>query len=105
MLALADIELAHEYQTLKDPMFLMQQMELREQLEDIPTAKDPEQEIIDFQLQIDTIIAQFEQQFNQLFNDGSQQALDNAADNVRKLKFMLKLAAEARDLEEQILIF
>ena len=86
-------------------MLLMQQMELREQQEDNPTAKDPEQEIIDFQLQIDTFIAQFEQQFNQLFNDGSQQALDNAADNVRKLKFMLKLAAEARDLEEQILIF
>ena len=105
LLALADIELAHEHQTLKDPMFLMHQMELREQLEDIPSASDPEQEIIDFQLQIDTFIAQFEQQFIQLFNDGSQQALDSAADHVRKLKFMLKLAAEARDLEEQILIF
>ena len=105
LLLLAGIELAHEYQTIKDPTFLMEQMELREALEDIPPSSDPEQDIIDFQQQIDRHISEFEQQFVDLFAAGDQSSLNTAADNVRKLKFMLKLAAEARELEERLLGF
>lgn len=105
LLKLAGIELAHEHQTLKDPAFLIQQMELREQLEELSDASDPAQAIIDFQQQIDQYIVEFEQQLAGLFNDGSQSALDEAADDVRKLKFMLKLADEARAFEEQIFSF
>lgn len=105
LLLLAGIELAHEHQTLKDPMFLIQQMELREQLAEISEASDPEQAIIDFQQQIDQFVAEFEQQFIGLFNEGGEIALNTAADGVRKLKFMLKLTAEARILEEQLLSF
>ncbi|NRA85344.1 MAG: co-chaperone HscB [Gammaproteobacteria bacterium] len=105
LLSLAGIELAHEYQTVKDPMFLMEQMELREELEEIPSANDPEQSILDFQQQIDQHISTFEQQFINLFAANDQSSLAIAADNVRKLKFMLKLASEAQDLEERLLGF
>jgi molecular chaperone HscB len=105
LLSLSGIELSHEHQTLKDPTFLMQQMELRKELEEISDANDPEQAIIDFQQQIDQFIAEFEQQLAGLFNDGCQSALNSAADDVRKLKFMLKLASEARALEEQLFSF
>jgi len=102
LLALSGIELAHETQTLKDPMFLMQQMELRETLEDIPHAGDPEQALIAFQDQIKSFIDDVNVKFSTLFNDGSQVALQTAAEEVRKLKFMLKLSQEAISLEEQI---
>lgn len=105
LLLLAGIELAHEHQTIKDPMFLMEQMELREELEEIPSSADPEQAIIDFQQQIDRHILQFEQQFVGLFAVSEPSSLSTAADNVRKLKFMLKLASEAREIEERLLGF
>jgi len=102
LLALSGIELAHETQTLKDPMFLMQQMELREMLEDIPSSSDPEQSLIAFQDQIKSFIDSTNVKFSTLFSDGSEKALLTAGDEVRKLKFMLKLAQEAISLEEQI---
>jgi len=105
LLALAGIELAHEHQTIKDPMFLMEQMELREALEEIPSCDDPEQAIIDFGQQIDRHISGFEQQFLGLFTAGDELSLNTCADNVRKLKFMLKLASEARELEERLFGF
>lgn len=105
ILELAGVDLAHETQTLKDPMFLMQQMELREALEDIPSETDPEQALLDFQAQIDTFIKQINSKFVILFTQHNELALIEAADLVRKLKFMLKLADEAQRLEEQVFAF
>lgn len=102
LLMLNGIELAHETQTLKDPMFLMQQMELRETLEDIPSESDPEQSLLDFQNQITVYINAINTKFSTLFTDGSDAALLTAGDEVRKLKFMLKLSQEAIALEEKI---
>lgn len=105
LLELEGIELAHETQTLKDPMFLMQQMELREALEDIVDANDPEQALADFQTTIDGYIRDINQQFKDLFSIGDQKSLAQAADLVRKLKFMLKLAQEAIRIEEKVFSF
>ncbi|MDP2560566.1 co-chaperone HscB [Psychrobium sp. 1_MG-2023] len=102
LLSLAGIELAHETKTLRDPMFLMQQMELRELLEDIPQASDPEQALSDFQQQVEQAITQFKLNFSRQFAENSADTLQQAADDVRKLKFMLKLSKEAEALEEQI---
>ena len=49
------MDIRGEQQTLQDPEFLMQQMELREELEELENAADP-----------DTAIAQFEAQIKQL---------------------------------------
>jgi len=105
LLELSGIELAHETQTLKDPMFLMQQMELRETLEDISGASDPESALIDFQQEIDGYIKQINLKFVELFANSSDSNLSSAADLVRKLKFMLKLRDEAIRLEDDIIAF
>ncbi len=105
LLELAGIELAHETQTLKDPMFLMQQMELREALEDITSASDPEQALISFQDEISGFIKEINGQFVELFAKNDQMSLGKAADLVRKLKFMLKLADEALRIEEKVFAF
>lgn len=102
LLMLNGIELAHETQTLKDPMFLMQQMQLRETLEEIPRAPDPEQSLMNFQNEISSFISDIDRRFIILFKDGSDCALQNAGDEVRKLKFMLKLSKEAIALEDEI---
>jgi len=105
LLELAGFELAHETQTLKDPMFLMQQMELREALEDITSASDPEQALIDFQAEISLYINEINNQFVTLFSRNDTDSLTTAADLVRKLKFMLKLAQEALRVEEKIFAY
>lgn len=102
LLMLNGIELAHETQTLKDPLFLMQQMELRETLEEIPDAQDPEQALMNFQNEVASFISDIDQSFTALFKDGSETALQKAGDEVRKLKFMLKLSKEAIALEDKI---
>lgn len=105
LLELAGIELAHETQTLKDPMFLIQQMELRESLEDITSSDNPEQALIDFQDQISDFIKEINDQFVALFALNDLASLAKAADLVRKLKFMLKLAQEAQRIEEKVFAF
>jgi len=105
LLELAGFELAHETQTLKDPMFLMQQMELRETLEDITSAADPEQALADFQDEITSYIKDINQQFVTLFAKNDHASLSQAADLVRKIKFMLKLVQEALRVEEKIFAY
>lgn len=105
ILSLNGVELAHETQTLKDPMFLMQQMELREALEDIPSAGDPESALMDFQDEVNGYIKAINRSFSQLFATGDQASFEKAGDEVRKLKFMLKLSQEAIALEDKLFDF
>lgn len=105
ILSINGIELAHETQTLKDPMFLMQQMELREALEDIPSASDPEQALMDFQSEVDGYIKSINRLFSSLFQQADQVSFEKAGDEVRKLKFMLKLSKEAVALEDKLFDF
>lgn len=97
LLSLQGVELNAEQQTLKDPLFLMQQMEWREQLEELTSASD-----------VFAAITAFEQELQQASSDyyanlTEQLAESNwltAADTVRKLKFMTKLHAELERLED-----
>ena len=103
LLSLAGIELQHEHQTLKDPVFLMQQMELREELEEISETADPEAAIAAFERQLKGMIADLQANIQRLLDDGESKALAQAADEVRKLKFKLKLQQELEQLEERLL--
>lgn len=100
MLSEKDIDIRSEQKTLHDPEFLMQQMELREALEDIPSASDPEDALCDFDKQISALyqsrLAELEEWLN-------QEDWQLAADAVRKLKFIDKLRYEIERLEETLL--
>ncbi len=100
LLSLAGVDLQHEQQTLRDPAFLMQQMEWREQLEDIAHSSDPDAEIASFAKQIKTHQDTLQQQ---LVSELAQQGYETAAVLVRKLKFMFKLQQELELLEESLL--
>lgn len=93
-------DVRHEQTTIKDGMFLMQQMELREELEEIESADDIESAFDDFYDDVKQLVAQYTEQFVALFEAQDYEA---AAAAVRKLRFIYKLKDEARLLEDKLL--
>ncbi|WP_108651575.1 co-chaperone HscB [Dongshaea marina] len=99
LLSLRGIDLKSEQQTLRDPAFLMQQMEWREKLAEIAHHKDPEQSITDFETLLSDEFLTMQQQFVAFF---SQQQYSEAADMLRKLKFIDKLQQELEQLADKL---
>jgi len=102
MVAEHGFDVRHEQQTIRDGMFLMQQMELREELEDINDADDKEAAFDDFYDDVKRLIAEYTDSF---INDFEKQDYKQAAVSVRKLRFIYKLKDEAQQLEDKLLDF
>jgi molecular chaperone HscB len=102
MLSLRGIDLDAQQETTSDALFLMEQMELREQLAEARSQDDP------FAV-IDRVAARLGEQRRALiaafpgqFDDGGQAGLDAARENVRKLQFLEKLREQAENLEAEL---
>ncbi|WP_112460981.1 co-chaperone HscB [Vibrio maritimus] len=100
LLAENGVDIRAEQQTLQDPLFLMEQMELREELEDLASSSDPESELFDFEAKVSKM---FKVQLSELEGQLSQAEWPVAADSVRKLKFIAKLQSEIEQLEDKLL--
>lgn len=100
ILALQGVDIRAEQQTMSDPMFLMEQMELREEIETIAQSNEPESALIDFDSKVQTM---YQQQLTQLKALLENHQWDIAADSVRKLKFVNKLRYEIEQLEDKLL--
>ncbi len=100
LLAEQGFDIRAEQQTMSDPMFLMEQMELREQLEEIAESADAEVQLFDFAQQVDKL---FQVQIEQLKQLLTEQQWSVATDTVRKLKFISKLQHEIEQLEDKLL--
>lgn len=94
------IELRGEQQTLQDPEFLMEQMELREELEVICDLDDSQDALFAFEQKVSTMFKRHLRSLEELLS--KSQWLD-AADIVRKLKFIAKLTHEIEQAEERLL--
>ena len=115
LLELAGYKVDLENNTVMDPMFLMEQMELREAMSEVRDHADPEAElerlIDEVDEGIDTLFSVFEQMWQAGYADSSssaeaaakEDALKKAQDAVRKMQFMVKLAAELEQLESELL--
>ena len=90
-----DIEL--EQRTLQDTGFLMQQMEWREKIADFTA--DDEDQIEDFDKEISALVNGLETEIETALET---EQLEQTANLVRKLKFMLKLQVEIELLEEKL---
>ncbi|MFP2768407.1 co-chaperone HscB [Oceanisphaera sp. KMM 10153] len=97
LLSLQGIDIRAEQQTLKDPLFLMQQMEWREQMEEIDGAQDVFGAIMAFDRELQQASAEYYAELEQQLGSS---LWPDAADTVRKLKFMTKLHAELERLED-----
>ncbi|NUW66394.1 co-chaperone HscB [Vibrio coralliilyticus] len=100
LLAENGVDIRGEQQTMSDPMFLMEQMELREELEDIPSSSEPEDALFDFDNKVSKMYKQHLKSVEQELNDGLWL---QAAERVRKLKFIAKLKNEIELVEEKLL--
>ncbi|QYK02854.1 co-chaperone HscB [Shewanella psychrotolerans] len=102
MLSLKGIDLRHESTTVKDTQFLMQQMEWREALEDIKHSDDPDELIDQLHHSFSDYQAQITSQMSQLISSDQPNALQDAADLIRKMKFMAKLQDELARAEDAL---
>ena len=100
ILAEQGVEIRGEQQTMQDPMFLMEQMELREELEEIADKSDPESALFDFDSKVSKMYKQHLASVEQELDDG---LWAEAADRVRKLKFIAKLKNEIELVEDKLL--
>lgn len=82
-----------------DTMFLMQQMELRESLEEVASAADPYKALDSVRSEIDQLIDSTSTQVSATIID---EKFDDARDLVRRWQFLEKLSAEANSLEAQL---
>ncbi|WP_299591373.1 Fe-S protein assembly co-chaperone HscB [uncultured Microbulbifer sp.] len=99
LLQLAGVEINPE-QTTADGEFLMQQMMLREQLEDVRTAADPEAELDNLGSEAGQLFKAQEAAFASAL---SANALEEAKSALLKLQFLAKLQRQVEELEEDLL--
>ncbi|WCE30291.1 co-chaperone HscB [Vibrio sp. SCSIO 43137] len=95
ILQLNGLDIRGEQKTLQDPMFLMQQMELREELEEI----SDEEALLDFDAKVNKLYKQHLLEVQQQLQDAMWEA---AAEQVRKLKFIEKLKQEIEQTEDRL---
>lgn len=99
MLSLQGIDIANEQQTMHDTAFLMEQLTLREELDDIEHSTDAENLLADFSARLEKM---YTVRYDEMVKTLDSQTWDIAADNVRKLRFLAKLKEQVEHLEERL---
>lgn len=102
MLSLHGFDLGSEQHTLHDNAFLIEQLELREELDDIAQRPDAEPALTHFNQRV---IQMVQHRTVQMTQELANQQWAIAADTVRKLRFLDKLQQHIEQLEERLLGF
>lgn len=92
---------ADDNDTSMDPAFLMEQMELRESLDNVRESKDQEA-LVGLSENIEAYKGAAEKQLVSCFTDGSRVALIKALSTVRELQFLTRLKEEVGNLEDEL---
>jgi molecular chaperone HscB len=88
--------------TSMDPMFLMEQMELRESLAEVRGKSDPFAALMSLRDTIEAKEKGLIASLTEAFASGEQAVLEGARETARKLQFMEKLLHELEELEEEL---
>ena len=103
MLQLAGRQVDLEKNTMMDPVFLMEQMTLRESVAELREKAKPDVELDNLIEQVDGSIEALGDDFSRLWAQGRPEDLEQAEVVVRKMQFMVKVAAELEQLESELL--
>ncbi len=103
LLELKGIDFDDEKDTHFDGAFLMQQMELREELEAIAQAGDPLENISRFLVKLEQYRQAMYAELKSLFADETSENLQAAKQTVQKIRFLNRLQQEAEEREEDLL--
>lgn len=99
LLGLGGVSTDEETDTRMDPAFLMEQMELREALDDARQASDRSTRAATLQTQVEGMLASRIETLRQALAGASPATLPQARAVVRELQFLQKLAAEIDTLD------
>lgn len=99
LLELANISFNDEIETSKDPMFLMQQMALRESIEEVVDADDPFERLDELGDEVRQQAKELEQAFNTHYDAADY---ESAKAVVLKMRFFERIRGELRTLEEKL---
>ena len=103
LIELQGVEFDDQKNPVMSPMFLMQQMELREALTDVKSAKDPESALDTILKELKsskkTVLSKLAEQLNTPENAD----LDIASQLMHELQFLDKLQSESEIIEEELM--
>jgi molecular chaperone HscB len=105
LLSLHGVEMDSLNESTQDMAFLMQQMELREELETLISQSGPYEAVLDLSNRIRKQITDLVAQMAVLFERPTTEQLEDAREILRKMRFLQKLRTEVEqaeaDLEDQ----
>jgi len=104
LLELSGIEI-NDAETSLDNLFLMEQMELREQLSDLADRGDPDGELQVFKKNLSLRENEIIGQIGKIFDTKDRQQLKLVVELTKKLQFFRRLEVEANELEERLVEF
>ncbi|MEX9608500.1 co-chaperone HscB [Providencia manganoxydans] len=100
MLLLQGIDINNEQHTMHDTAFLMEQLELREELDNIENNSHSADLLVDF---IKNVQQMQKTRSAMMVTQLDDKQWEQAADTVRKLRFLDRLQQQAEQLEERLL--
>lgn len=102
LLNLRGVDADEETDTTMDPAFLMEQMEWRENLEEIRQADNPHQQLAELANQIERRMQDKIGHFRHAFAKDSPEEIKRARNIVREMQFLEKMQQEIDNLEEEL---
>ncbi|WP_211829234.1 Fe-S protein assembly co-chaperone HscB [Kistimonas asteriae] len=103
LLELEGVEVNSDRHTVADSAFLMQQMELRDELMAVRDSADPEAALAQLLDEARQMLAGLETNFVGCWAARAEDSLRQAANITHKMHFLVKFIAEAEQLEEELL--
>ena len=102
LLSLRGVELDAQKETTCDTLFLMEQMELREKLEQIPNQPDAENALAEMLQKVSGLIKSHIAKMAVSFESHDKKSIEETCEMIRKLQFLNKLYFEIETVEEQL---
>lgn len=102
LLSLRGVDMGEETDTAMDPAFLMEQMELRENLEEIRQVDNPGEQLVELANRIDQRMQEKIDQLRRTLDRDSSEETGRARNLVREMQFLQKMHHEIGNLEEEL---
>ncbi len=102
LLELKGVDPSANAASITDGDFLMEQMELREELAGIKAQADPYDAVASLMNRIKIYIQDLLREISEQFGTDTPQALEQAQETVSKLQFLYKLSTQVEELEEEL---
>ena len=103
LLGLRGVDLGDETDTTMDPAFLLEQMEMREALEEVRQADNPHKQLAELANRIDQRLHEKIGQFRRALAEDSTGGTARARNAVREMQFLEKMRREIDNLEEELI--